>query len=192
MKNNYLGQAWLVVVLALVFGAALAGVQAQLSGKIADNKRNDTLGQVPQLVNGAARGQAVTLGDRTVYQALDTQDQLMGWVLPAGGPGFADRIEVLVGLNADATRITGLYVLDQKETPGLGNKITEPPWRAQFQGLDATRAISIAKASPAGDNQVVAVTGATISSQSVAGIVNQNVQWLRAQLARERKGSSRP
>ncbi|KKL16433.1 hypothetical protein LCGC14_2495630, partial [marine sediment metagenome] len=37
----------------------------------------------------------------------------------------------------DATKITGLYVLSQKETPGLGNKIENPEWRGQFVGKDA-------------------------------------------------------
>ena len=40
---------------------------------------------------------------------------------------------------------------------------------------------SAVKASPSG-NQIQAITGATISSQSVAGIVNDAVAWLGGQL----------
>ena len=56
-------------------------------------------------------------------------------MLPAHGQGFADRIDVLIGVNADVSTITGMYVLDQKETPGLGALITEEPFREQFRGV---------------------------------------------------------
>ena len=180
---RYLRDAWLVLVLALGFGAALAGVQAQLSGRIAANKLDETLGTVSRLVPGATRGEAVEMAGRTVYKAMDEQGTHVGWVLPAGGQGFADRVELLVGLSADLSKITGLYVLDQKETPGLGDKIRTDGWRKQFEGLSPIQPIGVTKVPPASGNQVVAITGATISSQSVAAIVNTDVQWLSSQLA---------
>ena len=42
MKNNYLVQAWLVLALAVGFGAALASVQVALQPRIDENKRNET------------------------------------------------------------------------------------------------------------------------------------------------------
>ena len=48
------------------------------------------------------------------------------------GQGYADTIERLLGLSTDFRSITGLFVLDQKETPGLGNKIITDAWRSQF------------------------------------------------------------
>ena len=180
---KYLRDAWLVLVLAVVFGGALAGVQATLSGQIDANKAADAESQVPLLVAGSARSELAPMGDRTVYQATDGQGRVVGWVVRGVGMGFADKVELLVGVNADATRITGLYVLDQKETPGLGNKVIQDGWRKQFAGLDAAVPVTVTKAAPAKGNQVIAVTGATISSQSVSDIVNTNVQWLRGQLA---------
>ena len=52
-QGGYLRQAWLVIVLALVYGAALAGVQTTLGPRIAENKRNETYGVIPTLVPGA-------------------------------------------------------------------------------------------------------------------------------------------
>ena len=51
-KSNFFVQAWLVLALALFYGAALAGVHMQLSPKIAQNKINETLEKVPELVLG--------------------------------------------------------------------------------------------------------------------------------------------
>ena len=41
MEKNVLKQAWLVLVLAVCFGAALAGVHVGLSGRIEANRRAD-------------------------------------------------------------------------------------------------------------------------------------------------------
>lgn len=183
MKNYYIVQAWLVIVLSLLFGAALAGVQATLKPRIDQNKLNDTLSQIPQLVSGATTGQPETIGGQTVYKALNEQGEQVGWVIPARGLGFADILDLLVGLNKDLSQITGLYVLEQKETPGLGARITESKWRDQFRGKGTSRDLAVTKMAPKADNEVQGVTGATISSVSVAGIVNGAVVRFRTALA---------
>ncbi|MBP7830015.1 MAG: FMN-binding protein [Kiritimatiellae bacterium] len=182
MKNSYIGQAWLVIVLALAFGAALAGVQAALSPKIAANKLNDTLSQIPALVPGATTGQPETIGGQAVYRAMNDQGEQVGWVISARGLGFADILDLLVGLNQDLTRVTGLYVLEQKETPGLGDRITEPAWRDQFKGKPTAPELSVTKAAPQSDSEIQGVTGATISSGSVVGLVNGAVARFREAL----------
>jgi len=178
MKNGYIRQAWLVLMLALCFGAALAGVQVALGERIDANKEAEILSQIPVLVPGAATGNAETIAGQTVYQALDGDGAHVGWVAKAAGYGFADRIELLIGLDPSAQRITGLYVLDQKETPALGSRIVGQDWRDQFKGKDASRALSVVK----DGGQIVAVSGATISSRSVCDIVNTATAKLRASL----------
>lgn len=182
MKNSYIGQAWLVILLSAIFGVALAGVQSTLSPKIKQNKLNDTLSQIPSLVPGATTGEPAKVGDLDVYKAMDGQGQQVGWVIPARGLGFADVLELLVGVNADVTQITGLYVLDQKETPGLGNKITEDVWREQFKNKPLAKNLVVTKTTPAAENEIQGVTGATISSSSVVGILNGTIARFRAAL----------
>ena len=101
-------------------------------------------------------------------------------VLPAAGQGFADRIELLVGLDVQASTITGLYVLDQKETPGLGNFIAGADFQAQFAGKSADEPLVVVKTDPAsGTGEIQALSGATISSESVAEIVNRAIAGLK-------------
>jgi electron transport complex protein RnfG len=171
-KKNYLTEAWLVLLLALLFGAALAGVQAALSPKIEQNKLQETLGQISALVPGAETGVPETLDGTRVYRALTAGKQTAGWVLPARGQGFADTIELLIGLNAEATQITGLYVLEQKETPGLGDNIRAPGFQSQFKGKPAG-SLQVVKTGKSGPHDIHALTGATISSDSVVKIVNR-------------------
>ncbi|HUT10288.1 MAG TPA: FMN-binding protein, partial [Thermoguttaceae bacterium] len=96
---------------------------------------------------------------------------------PAGGQGFADRIEVLVGLDATVSTVKGLYVLDQKETPGLGDFIRGEDFRNQFVDKSAAENVVVVKTDPApASNQITALSGATISSESVAQIVNDAIK----------------
>lgn len=184
MKNSYIGQAWLVILLSVIFGVALAGVQSALSPKIDANKLRDTIGQIPSLVPGAVSGKAEIVGDQTVYRALDAQGQPVGWVIPARGQGFADVIELLIGTDNDVKQITGLYVLKQLETPGLGDNITGEEFRGRFKNKGITRPLSVTKSAPKSEEEIQGVTGATISSVSVVGIVNGAVAQLRAALAK--------
>ncbi len=52
LKENYIVQAWLVILLALSFGASLSGVELLLSPKIRENKINETMSLVPALIKG--------------------------------------------------------------------------------------------------------------------------------------------
>lgn len=176
-KRGYLAQAWLVVLLATGFGAALAGVDLALKDEIAENKRRDTLGRIPELVPGAQKGQVAKVAGKLVYRALDADGRQVGWVVPASGQGYNDRIEVLIGLDLEALTLTGLYVLDQKETPGLGNKITSPKlFLDQFAGLMLDNPVKVDKDDPA--STIHAIGGATISSRAVCDIINGAVGQL--------------
>jgi electron transport complex protein RnfG len=179
MERNYITQAWLMLLLALAFGGGLAGVQATLNPRIASNRRAETLDQIPRLVPGAASGERTYIGERLVYRAQDKNDTLLGWVVPAKGQGFADRIELLLGLDHDLSHITGVYILEQRETPGLGCGIASPAWSRQFAGKPTGRPLVVVKASAAAPHEVDGLTGATISSTSVAGIINRTVAAMR-------------
>ncbi len=196
MKNTYIGQAWLVLSLAMVFGALLAGVEAGLSQRIAANKENETSDQIPYLLHLIDENGEMTRpftveqrrasDDRMALLVRDADDQtiILGWVIKGVGQGFADRIELLIGLNADGERILGMYVLAQKETPALGDRIREREFQDRFRDrwteepLEAVRVVT--GASP--DNHILAVVGATVSSESVCTIVNNAVAEFKAWL----------
>lgn len=185
-RGGYLKQAWLVIVLSLVYGGGLAAVQTTLSGKIADNRRAETYDVIPELVPGGDEERTEELlvqgadgKDVRLYQVFAADGSHRGWVLPAGGQGFADRIDLLVGLSADGSTITGLYVLAQKETPGLGDYITGEDFRRRFAGRPAGEPLVVVKSDPQADNEIRALSGATISSESVAAIVNAALVNLR-------------
>jgi Na+-translocating ferredoxin:NAD+ oxidoreductase subunit G len=183
---NYLRQGWLVILLALLYGAALAGVQTGLSGRIEENKRAETFQVIPVLVRGADQARTVEHEvvlangrEATVYEAQDAGGATLGWVVSGSGQGFADRIEVLIGLDRALETITGLWVLDQKETPGLGDYITGAEFRDRFEGRPAHVALAAVKVESVAVHEIRVLSGATISSESVCEIVNRVVREMR-------------
>lgn len=183
MRNNYLAQAWLVILLGLCFGGMLAAVESTLSGRIVQNRLDETVDQIPKLVPGATREASTQdeIDGGRVFRAKNPAGQL-GWVISGGGQGFADRIELLVGVDARVREITGVYVLEQKETPGLGNRITEEGFLSQFAGTPAGKELVVVKTGARAANEIDAITGATISSEAVCRIINQTLKRMRGDL----------
>jgi electron transport complex protein RnfG len=200
LKDSYLGQAWLVLALALAFAAALAAVQAAWGPRIEQNKRDDARLRIPALLLGPmaadeARRRLAELdvderqftvtarGTTTPYTAYRVRrkadGQMLGWVVKGKGAGYADTIELLVGLDPSAERLLGMDVLRQNETPGLGNRIQEAKWRGQFSGKAAAEPLAAVKDAAEAPNEIVAVTSATITSASVCDIVNRTVRDFR-------------
>ena len=213
LRESFLGQAWLVLVLALVFGGTLAGVQVGLQDRIEANLRAETLSRIPSLVlgseidpeaeivmtedrlevglvDGSTLEMRVEEQERSGHQVFDViaaeSEERLGWVARGAGQGYADQIEILVGLRPDMAEITGLYVLSQKETPALGDGITKEPFRDRFEGIPTDRPLEVARdetAAAADTNRVLALTAATISTQSVCDIVNRTVADIRPEIA---------
>jgi electron transport complex protein RnfG len=191
--GNVIAQAWLVLVLAVAFGSGLAGLQYAVGPRIAENKLNETLSQVPSLVPGAVNGAPddQVLSGRRVFRALDGEGKLVGWVVPGNGQGFGDKIELIIGLNAAATELTGIFVLDQKETPALGDRITTSEFQSRFVGMSTDRTLDAQQAPTDPATGVIqALSGATISSDAVCSIINRTLKVVQAPLAAAAQGAS--
>ncbi|MCK4640139.1 MAG: FMN-binding protein, partial [Candidatus Marinimicrobia bacterium] len=78
--------------------------------------------------------------------------------------------------------------LEQNETPGLGTRIikdfkneTDQEWFIkQFKGLKVTQPVTCVEKSPKKSNgEVQAITGATVSSETIIDILNNSIQNYR-------------
>jgi len=78
--------------------------------------------------------------------------------------GYGGEIRLMIGITDDGA-IKAIQILEQRETPGLGTKITNDKFKNQFAGKDVA-ATTWAVTKDGG--QVDAITGATISSRAVA------------------------
>ena len=198
-KKSYIGQAWLVILLAFFFGSVLALVHTTLGPKIAENKRNETYSVIPTLVPGSDRDRTEEIiveghngREIRLYKAISTEGTHLGWVIPARGQGFADVIEVLIGQSADLTQITGMYVLAQKETPGLGDYIRGEDFLSRFEDKPTGTPLVVVKSDPRQENEILSLTGATISSESVTNIINGALENLRGKLEAHNGSTAAP
>jgi Na+-transporting NADH:ubiquinone oxidoreductase subunit C len=110
-----------------------------------------------------------------------TQDgKLQGYAIPFSGQGFWDKIEGVIGVDADKRTIRGVDFYEQNETPGLGARIDEVEFRKQFIGKkieDTDKPIGIVPAAQTlQENEVHAVTGATQTSIRLETLMNQDIR----------------
>jgi electron transport complex protein RnfG len=112
----------------------------------------------------------------------------IGFAVVADGPGFQDNIHLIIGFDPQTSRMLGMKVLESKETPGLGDKIVkDTAFVGQF-GRVAGPVEGVKRGQGAGKpNEVVMITGATISSRAVIRAINTALEHVGPMLAAYRK-----
>lgn len=123
-------------------------------------------------------------GSLIKYNTAVKNGETIGLILTVSAKGYGGDIQVMTAVNMDGS-IAAIEILDASgETPGLGQNVTNPDWFAQFTGLKDN--ITVIKGGSANDdnNEVNAVTGATISSRAVTTAVNTALDYAAEILAK--------
>jgi len=191
-------------IICAVAGAALAYVnkitrEPRAAAEQAVRIRNLKL-VLPQETNSTQED--ATVGEVKFFQALDKDHRLLAYAAEAASnKGFGGEVRVLVGISLQG-EILGVIVSKHSETPGIGTLVTDrkapqsfwdvitgqakvnafPPNACldSYTGKALTTAFSFDK----GENKVIAVSGATISSKAVLAAVNAvTVAWQQKQSA---------
>ena len=116
----------------------------------------------------------------TLWLGTDAEGRTVGYGLVAGAPGFQDVIKLIFGYDPAGDRILGMRVLESKETPGLGDKIEkDEDFVVQF--TEAVLPLLGVKPGRGTDDphEIDTITGATISSDAVIRIINEEFESLR-------------
>jgi electron transport complex protein RnfG len=167
----------------LLSGLAIAGIYQVTLPRITANKAEAMRRAVFEVLPGAERLQRLVWsegglvpaekGDPSVYTAYTSDGAFIGYAIPAEGAGFQDNIKLIYGYLAREHRIVGMRVLESRETPGLGDRIIkDEAFVAQFRDLAVEPEIVLIKGKGTKENEVDAITGATISSAAVVKILN--------------------
>jgi len=191
----FAGESWLLLFSTAICGAALASLDAWWGPKIAEQQRLkfDRLagGILPQaqrfeeavpaeemLVNVGAKASPTM-----IMKAIGPDGNVIGWVFRAEGSGFADKIRLVVGMNRQFDKMEGFRVLFSNETPGFGDRMKEPAFRDQFAGAPAGNLVVIKTGDRSRiDGDIVAMTGATVTSDSVVKLLNNFLGQIRPQM----------
>ena len=106
--------------------------------------------------------------DYTYCEGIRSDGSCAGYVFTTSAKGYGGDVVVMSGVSADGI-ITGIQTLELNETAGLGMKAAEEDFLTQYNGKAGK--IGVAKNDP-GENDIQALTGATITSQAVTDSVN--------------------
>jgi electron transport complex protein RnfG len=160
-----------LTVISLIAGLSLAMAYQITLEPIAEAKRQEKLAALakvlPEYDNDPYESRrAIADGDTdwTFYVARQGES-VAGVAFETASPGYGGDIVLMVGIK-DATAIQAVEVLEAlQETPGLGAKVNDAEFRAQFEGKAADNTDWCAVKQDGGD--IDAITGATISSRAV-------------------------
>ena len=154
-------------------------VRAAVQEVLEAPKRFDTLYAYRNaLVKALPAGVSAKSIDK-VYLGYDATGQRIGFAISATENGFQDPVTVMFGYDNVAHRLIAMKVIANKETPGLGNKIESDS--AFVNGfVNASVPVNGVKsaATRTSPNDVLMITGATISSRAVIRIINNAIaRW---------------
>ncbi len=185
LKSNYFRYAAILGIICLAASGLLSVVFNITQPKILAQKLKDEADSLKDAFPQASDFKAVKEGEETIYyNALDKNNEIIGYCFVAVKKGYSSDIATMVGMNKEGV-ISRIKILSQNETPGLGTRIAEVaqkvtlwdivfkrakpgelprPWfQAQFDGKNIDGL----------DGTVQVITGATISSRAVVDSVKE-------------------
>lgn len=198
-KKRIPKSAIILCVITLVAGVGLSGVykmteknirEQEIAAKAASYQEvlpeavsfgsDEALSAVVEALDGGVYGDS--FGKVYINEAIagmDAEGNVVGYVVGVtSAEGFKGNITLSVGLAADGT-VNGIAFTELNETAGLGMVCGEDSFKGQFAGVK-TEGFVVKKGDASADNEINAVTGATISSTAVTNAVNAAVDFFAA------------
>ncbi len=182
MDPKYITKLTVTLLVTCIIVAGLLGlVNGVTAGPIAQINQQKTEQAMAQVVSDPSSFQAVaelpqaavdaaTAAGGTLTELYDGQGA--GYVLKVVASGSQGNIEMMVGVDGDGV-VTGVSIVDNSETAGIGSKVMENEPLASGTGvLDQFAGKRAADGTLAVGTNVEAITGATVSTRGVTTGVN--------------------
>lgn len=183
MESTFKNMALSLTLISLVASACLGFVYEFTKKPIelsALNKKLDAIKLVVPEFSNNPNDEMYSLptgeGDSLEIYPAKKNGEIVGYAVNTyTSKGFSGKISLMAGFKPDGT-IINISVLEQKETPGLGTKMTEPKFREQFNDKNpAEFALKVKK----DGGPVDAITAATISSRAFCDAVQRAYNTLQ-------------
>ncbi len=186
----------ILMAITLVAGLALASVYAITKDPIAAAEKKAKENAYRMVMPDASSFLAVGVVESEWYPvdrdgilinecltATDAAGNFIGHVLNVTSPnGYGGDITIAVGVFADNS-LSGISVISQSETAGLGAKCADAAFTSQFAGKQGF--VEYVKTGKTEPNQIDAISGATITTKAVTEAVNTALAY-----AAEMKGGN--
>jgi len=174
MKNEIVRLGLILCVISLIASGLLA---------IVNNVTIPIIAAQQIAANDAARKQILPEADSfeevqgefgenvvEVYKAVSGSEDI-GYIIKTISKGYSGDIQIISGINKDGT-IAGAVIGSMTETPGLGAKAQDQPFISQYNGKSVDKEMIVSKSATGADNEIVAISGATITSKAVTDGIN--------------------
>ena len=110
-----------------------------------------------------------------IYEAKDASGNTVGYTLKVLPSGYGGTIELMVGIDSANGQVSGINVVSNSETAGLGAKATDLEFSDQYKGKPLEE-LSVLKNGTPGDTEIKAISGATITSTAVTNGVDAAIE----------------
>ena len=172
-------------VILLLITAVSAGVLAtanNITGPvIAEMERQESFGALVEIFSDADDFQPLEDSKfeeiketssmiREVFEAKKN-DEVIGYALKTAAGGYGGDIVGITGINTDGT-VAGIKIVSNSETPNIGTRILEEGFINSFKDKSAAGDLK-AVGSPTADDEVLLLSGATVSTYAVLAGVNE-------------------
>lgn len=180
-----------LTIVMVVSGLVLAASYTLFLPRITLNQKKALDDSLNTLFSGDSLSFSLLDTDGTeIYKAVADDGTLVGYAVGVTGAGYGGPIKMLAGLTPDLKRISGLQIVENVETPGLGSRIADVSFRDQFRDLDPAEEITFIKNGVAdkAKNQIDALTGSTISTQAVTKALSGSLKDVIGEIKRMSNG----
>lgn len=167
----------LVVVLTLicvVAAGSVAATEGVTSQIIAERKATEQLAAVQSLLPEAEQFVEEEKDGTIIFRGM-AGENLVGAAFIVEPAGYGGPIKMAVGVDPEG-KVTGVTVIQQDETAGLGGRIAEAKFLDQFTGKTADDPLRAGQ-------DIQAVAGATISSNAAARGVKTALETYKVAVA---------
>ena len=115
-------------------------------------------------------------------EALDASGNQIGYLITStSAESYGGNVQIAVGITNEG-ELTGIGFLSISDTPGLGMRAKEPDFKDQFIGKKAEN-LEVTKTGASADNQIEAISGATITSKAVTNATDAAIYFVANCLA---------
>ncbi len=168
-REDIIKPVGVLLAICIIIPLALSVTNKVTAKKIAELENENSKKNMQSLVS-ADDFEKCSDGGIEYYTAIKGGDTA-AYIFTESAKGYGGDVSVMTAVKPDGT-IAGVAILDVSgETPGLGQNAAKESFYSQYAGLK--KVVSLLKnGAKAENNEVDAVTGATITSTAVTRAVN--------------------
>lgn len=169
-REDIIKPVGVLLAICIIIPLALSVTNKVTAKKIAELEAANSKKNMQSLID-ADNFEECESGEITYYAAING-GETAAYIFTESSKGYGGDVSVMTAIKPDGT-VAGVAILDVSgETPGLGQNAAKESFFSQYIGLK--KGVSVLKnGAKAENNEVDAVTGATITSTAVTRAVNK-------------------